>query len=119
MDIYRFFHPHHNPRLLNTPLRHQEISELEQVSHELLKALERAQQRCARRGPAPIMPQHFTDMIKAVSFVSASLQMIAEAHPGDSREEVLELVEERNQYGGWQAWASLVREHLGSFPNNP
>ncbi len=42
MDLYRYFHPHHNPRLLRTPLRLQELGELEQAASELKKAIRRA-----------------------------------------------------------------------------
>ncbi len=42
MDLYRYFHPHHNPRLLLVPLRLQELGELEQAAAELKKAVRRA-----------------------------------------------------------------------------
>ncbi len=112
MDIYRFFHPHHNPRLHSTPLRQQEISELEQAASELLKALERATQRTKRRTVAPILPEHFTDIIKAMRFVENSLQTLCDAHPGDSPEIIQELIQERSQMSGWEAWTSLVNQQL-------
>ena len=112
MDIYRFFHPHHNPRLHRTPLRQQELSELEQAASELRKALERAQQRCERKPLAPIMPLHFNDLIKAIRFVESSLQTLCSSHPGDSLGELSDLIRERSQFSGWEAWISLVSEQV-------
>ena len=115
MDIYRFFHPHHNPRLHNTTLRQQELSELQQAAAELRKALERAQQRTARRPVTRIMPEHFIDVLKAIKFVEASLETICEAHPGDTEGEMLELIKERSEFTGWESWTALLKEHLGSL----
>ncbi len=112
MDIYRFFHPHHNPRLHSTPLRQQELSELEQAASELRKALERARSRCERRPIAPIMPQHFTDLLKAIRFVEVSLQTLCNSHPGDDLSMLSELVRERSQMKGWEAWTRLLEEQV-------
>jgi len=116
MDIYRFFHPHHNPRLHNVALRQQELSELEQAAAELIKALERAQQRVVRKPTPPLLPDHFVDLSKAMRFVSASLQTLCEAHPGDSREDVMKLIQERSNFAGWENWTTLVREQLALAP---
>lgn len=112
MDVYRYFHPHHNPRLYSTPLRQQELSELEQAAAELRKAIERAQQRTIRKAPKPIMPSHFTDMIKAMYFVERSLQTLCDAHEGDSEAETRELIAERSELSGWEAWTKLFEEQL-------
>lgn len=112
MDIYRFFHPHHNPRLHRTALRQQELSELEQATSELRKALERAQQRAGKKPVAPIMSEHFVDLIKAMKFVESSLQTICDAHPGDSEHDLLGLIEERSGFSGWETWTSLIGEHI-------
>ncbi len=112
MDIYRFFHPHHNPRLHSTPLRQQELCELEQAASELRKAIERAQQRLTRRAVPPIMPQHFQDVIKAIVFVERSLQTLADAHPGDSSQDLATLLQERSELRGWEGWTNLIREQL-------
>ena len=112
MDIYRFFHPHHNPRLHNTALRQQEISELEQAASELRKALDRARLRTERKSAAPIMPEHFNDIIKAMRFVEASLQTLCDAHPGDGHDAMRELIRERSEFTGWESWVSLLREQL-------
>lgn len=124
MDIYRFFHPHHNPRLHSTPLRQQELSELEQAGAELLKALDRARQRTTRKPVAPILPQHFSDVIKAMRFVVNSLETLCDAHPGDSPQVLMDLIHERSEFSGWEAWTALVQEQLGalngqSCPSSP
>ncbi len=117
MDIYRFFHPHHNPRLHSTPLRQQELSELEQAASELRKALERAQLRTVRKSCAPILPDHFNDLLKAIRFVENSLQTLCDAHPGDSRYVLLDLIEERSDLSGWETWTNLVMEQLAAEPH--
>ncbi len=114
MDIYRYFHPHHNPRLHSTPLREQELNELEQAAAELKKALERAQMRTERaKNRNKILPCHFTDMIKAMRFVESSLQTLCDAHEGDEKSDLHDLVEERSILQGWQTWTRLLQEQLG------
>ena len=112
MDIYRFFHPHHNPRLHSTPLRQQEIGELEQAASELRKALERAKMRTARKALEPILPEHFDDILKAAKFIENALQALCDAHQGDSTFEMQQLIMERSDLTGWSTWASLVREQI-------
>jgi hypothetical protein len=112
MDIYRFFHPHHNPRLHSTPLRQQEIGELEQAASELLKAIERAQKRTSRKASPPILPQHFNDIMKAMRFVVSSLETLCDAHQGDSLEALYELIQERSEFTGWESWTALLHEQL-------
>lgn len=114
MDIYRYFHPHHNPRLFSTPLRQQELSELEQASSELRKALERARLRTERGTPSRILPSHFDDLLKAVKFIESSLQTLCDAHEGDTLEILNELVAERRGLRGWETWARIVTEQLAS-----
>jgi len=116
MDIYRFFHPHYNPRLNHTALRQQELSELEQAAAELLKALQRAQQRTKRRPVARILPEHFNDILRALRFTKDSLQLLCDVHPGDTPAELLELMRERSEFTGWETWTALVKEQLESVP---
>lgn len=113
MDIYRFFHPHHNPRLRRSKLRQLELSELEQAASELKKAIIAAQARTERNPVPPIMSEHFTDIIKAMNFVEQSLQTLCDAHPGDDRAALQELVDERSQSSGWEQWVVLTRQQLG------
>ncbi|NDC36753.1 MAG: hypothetical protein EBZ48_01735 [Proteobacteria bacterium] len=112
MHIYRYFQPHHNPRLVSTPIRQLELSELEQAASELRKALERAQQRTAKKAVAPLMSEHFTDLLKAMRFVESSLQTLCDAHPGDQPAIMLEMIHERNELVGWETWTSLLEEQL-------
>lgn len=116
MHIYRFFQPHHNPRLLKTPIRQLELSELEQAAAELRKALERALQRCKGKAVPPIMPEHFTDLLKAIRFVENSLQTLCDAHPGDQPGILLEMIRERSELAGWETWTSLLEEQLIAHP---
>ncbi len=113
MDIYRYFHPHHNPRLNSTPLRQVELVELEQASSELKKALLRAKLRLEKGTTPPLLPSHMTDIIKAMDFVSSSLQTLCDAHPGDTEDELGTIATERSPMSGWETWASLVEEQLG------
>lgn len=114
MDIYRFFHPHHNPRLVNTALRYTELSELLQAAVELRKALERAQQRTGRQPVPPILPEHFADIIRAERYIEESLQTLCEAHPGDTDDELQGLVKERSSASGWEAWTNNIRAVIGA-----
>lgn len=54
MDLYRFFHPHYNPRLRNRQLRQQELSELGLAAKELLRVLERTLVRLSFPAAHPI-----------------------------------------------------------------
>jgi len=93
-------------------LRQQELSELEQASAELLKALERARQRTIRKPVGPILPQHFDDIIRAMRFVGNSLETLCDAHPGDSPQVLMDLIQERSGLSGWENWVALVQEQL-------
>jgi hypothetical protein len=112
MDIYKFFNVFHNPRLHSTPPRQQELSELELVSSEIRKALERLQVRSKRKTIGPILPDHFSDMLKAAKFIEASLGTLCDAHPGDSKATIEDLVSERQTMKGWESWTSLLSEQL-------
>ncbi|MCB0339063.1 MAG: hypothetical protein KDD53_05645 [Bdellovibrionales bacterium] len=91
------------------------MSELEQAAAELKKAILRAQQRVSRRPTPPIVPEHFNDIIKAISFVEHSMQTLCDAHESDSPEVLAQLVEERSSYSGWENWSNLLREQLDSM----
>ena len=60
------------------------------------------------------MPDHFTDIIKAMRFVEQSMQTLADAHPGDSNENLQELVRERSGFSGWENWVTLLSEQLAN-----
>lgn len=110
MDIYRFFHPHHNPRLQRTPLRQLELSELELAAAELVKALNRAKQRSAGKPTPPILAEHFSDIIKAAKFIEESLKTLCDAHAGDEPEALKQMLVERAGMAGWENWVALVKE---------
>jgi hypothetical protein len=52
------------------------------------------------------------DAIKASKFLEAALQAISEAHPGDSADVLKEVVRERSNVSGWDAWTRSVQETL-------
>jgi hypothetical protein len=98
--------------LHSTPVRQQEISEIEHAAAELLKSLKRMQLRTKRKPVGPILTEHFANVIKAMDFVERSLQTLCDAHPGDTQQQLAELIEERSDCSGWENWCGLVREQL-------
>jgi hypothetical protein len=114
MDLYRFFHPHHNPRLRQKPLRLQEISELELAAKELLRALNRAVLRT--QSTKSKVPLDFLDSaINATELSLEFLQSIVDFCDEDSEEELKELMKERINAPGWEAWCTLLSERLRSL----
>jgi len=112
MDLYRYFHPHHNPKLRGSSLRHQELGELEQATVELSKALERAELRQRKSPITEINTEIFSDLRAAVDFAVASLGTLSEAHPGDDDATMHELLSERKNAPGWENWSRLLKERL-------
>lgn len=119
MDIYRFFHPHHNPKLHSTPLRQQELSELLQVASELFKALSRGKMRTLRQTVGNLSSQEFDPAIEALKDVIVSLQTLIDLHPGDSRDALADLISERAQMSGWDNWTRLLGEQLRIWDKDP
>lgn len=119
MDIYRFFHPHHNPRLYSTPVRQQELSELLQVAVELLKAIERSKMRVKRKPIQNLNHEEFEASIEALQDVQASLQTLIDLHPGDSRDALADLISERAQMTGWDNWTRLLGEQIQIWDEDP
>ena len=112
MDLYRYFHPHHNPRLRNTPLRMQELGELEQAAIELSKAIKRAEVRSSSSPMATFRKEHFTEILLAAQYLVESLSTLTRAHPGDEQDTLWELLKEREEAPGWENWARLLKERL-------
>ena len=112
MDLYRYFHPHHNPRLRNTPLRLQELGELTQAANELKRALERARLRSEDHPIGGIREEHFSDILVAMSYVAESLSTLTQAHPGDEHSDMFQLLRERQNAPGWENWSRLVQQRL-------
>ncbi len=112
MDLYRYFHPHHNPRLRNAPLRAQELGELEIAALELERALSRAMVRTESSPVGGISAAHFEQLLVAANYLVESLSTLAKAHPGDSDETMEKILGERIDAPGWESWVQLVRERL-------
>lgn len=112
MDLYRYFHPHHNPRLRATPLRIQELGELEQAATELARALERAALRSSLAPIGGISGEHLEQILEAARYIVDSLHLLTAAHPGDTVDEMTKLLDERANAPGWDTWARLVRQRL-------
>ena len=112
MDLYRYFHPHHNPRLKATPLRMQELGELEQAAAELKRALERAMLRAGENSVGGIRDEHFGEILVAMDYVVDSLTTLTHAHPGDLNEHMEELLKERENAPGWENWTRLLSQRM-------
>ena len=112
MDLYRYFHPHHNPRLRNVPLRLQELGELEQAAVELHKALKRAEVRTGEAATGPIKKEHFNQIRVAMDYVVESLGTLSGAHPGDESDTMEQMLDERKDAPGWENWARLLKQRL-------
>lgn len=112
MDLYRYFHPHHNPRLRAVPLRIQELGELEQAATELARALERAALRSGHAPVGGISAEHLEQVLEAARYIVDSLHLLTAAHPGDTVDEMTRLLDERANAPGWETWSRLVRQRL-------
>lgn len=112
MDLYRYFHPHHNPRLRHVPLRMQEVAELEQAANELKKAVERAKVRAESAEIGGIKGEHFSEILVALDYAVESLGILSRAHPGDEMNVMYQLLEERKDAPGWENWARLLKQRM-------
>lgn len=117
MDLYRFFHPHHNPRLRNKPIRLQELSELELAAKELLRAMDRASIRISSSEKKFIPADLIQASSEAIELASELLHQIVDLQPEDTEEEMLELLEERKLAPGWEAWCKLLSERIEMLKN--
>jgi len=114
MDLYRFFHPHHNPRLRQKSLRLQEISELELAAKELLRALNRASLRMSS-SQTEISTQLLDSAADSVELAHEFLKNLVEIYPEDTIIDLRTLLEERKSSAGWEAWTNLLTERLKSY----
>jgi len=118
MDLFRYFHPHHHPRLRRVPLRLQELGELELAAKELSRALRRAQIRSENRfGQSAlhiteISPEKLAEIASSLDFASSRLSALMHLHPGDSAHDMERLIEERKSISGWENWSRIVKERL-------
>ena len=105
MDLYRYFHPHHNPRLRGVALRLQELIELRSGTVELRHALSSA----LRREPNSVRLKRVKVLLTEVI---DELNAATDEHPGDSYEALLQLMTERRKAPGWENWVSLLESSL-------
>jgi len=111
MDLFRYFHPHHNPRLRKVALRLQEVGELELAAKELARALKRAQIR-VESSLSTITVEQVGQVLAAVDAASEMLTSLIELHPGDTEQDMERMIEERQHISGWENWTTIVRERL-------
>lgn len=112
MDLYRYFHPHHNPRLKDVPVRLQELAELEQAAIELRSALRRAEIRTQHAPVGGIECSHFSEILVAMDYIVESLSTLSTAHPGDAVETMLNVLKERKDAPGWENWCRLLQQRV-------
>lgn len=115
MDLFRYFHPHHNPRLRNVPLRLQELGEMEQASKELRKALKRAEIRTESNPISQIRSEHFSELVEAIDYVVETLEKLSSVHPGDNQKTLEDLLKERESSPGWENWSRLLSQRLNEI----
>jgi hypothetical protein len=115
MDLFRYFHPHHNPRLRKVPLRLQELGELELAARELERALQRAQIRYHSSAIHLVGGEEEIELDEALISISAvvkALSALVAAHPGDTAKTMEKMIEERKNIPGWESWSRIVKERL-------
>lgn len=118
MDLFRYFHPHHHPRLRRVPLRLQELGELELGAKELHRALKRAQLRSENRFGLSsqvrpeISPERLAEIVSSLEFAINGLSALVHIHPGDSIEDIEHMIDERKSISGWENWSRIVKERL-------
>lgn len=115
MDLYKYFQPHHNTRLRQKALRHQELGELLEAALELGKACERANLRQSESPVTELKEEKFTNLLQAMHQAAQILTELGEAHPGDEKSDLEKLIEERSEIPGWENWARILKERLKSI----
>lgn len=112
MDLYRYFHPHFNPRLRNVPVRLQELLELQQAATELRKAIERAELRAESCNSGALHSDYLSEIAAALNFASDALGEIIKAQPEDDVQTMVDMLEERKDAPGWESWSRLFAERV-------
>lgn len=115
MDLYKYFQPHHNARLRQKALRHQEIGELLEAALELGRACERAALRQSELAVPELGEEQFENLLLSMHNAVQILTAMAEAHPGDEKVDLEKLLEERAELSGWENWSRIMRERLNSI----
>lgn len=109
MDIYRFFHPHHNPRLRNVKLRLQELTEISLAVKEIERVLQRTKRRLSHNPESVTLAE---DTINAINLAYELLETNIRLYPEDSPEDLEIMLGERRDAPGWEAWCKLVESRL-------
>ena len=109
MDIYRFFHPHHNPRLRSIKLRLQELTEISLAVKEIDRVLKRTKRRLLHNETSLNLIE---DTINAINLAYELLETNIRNYPEDTPEDLEQMLKERLQAPGWEAWCKLVESRL-------
>lgn len=115
MDLYKYFQPHHNARLRQKAVRHQEIGELLEAALELGRACERAALRQKESAVPELSEEQFNNLLISVHNAVQILTEMGEEHPGDEKNDLEKLLEERAELSGWENWSRIMRERLNSL----
>jgi len=121
MNILRFFYPLKNPRLKNMHLRQQELIELEMVSTELKDSLLVLKNRLKNSNKSIKGDKNINEVIMASKYIEKFLQKMSDNHPGDTKEETIDLIRERSVLPEWESWAEKLRGQVffNSHSENP
>jgi hypothetical protein len=117
MDLYQYFSPHFNPRLLKVSPRLQELDELKLAALELRKAVKRAALRMARAENQNVNTEEVNELKLALDYTVELLTALSNAHPGDKKETIEEIIRERENAPGWENWVRLASERLAYLEN--
>ena len=128
MDLFRYFKPHHNPKLHDIPPRSQEFYELLQAAKEFNLAVQRAQIRIEASSKIrtdnliKIIDHDTNQRIKveldncvlSLNFIESAMLKIIESIPSDSLDDLHDMIQEREGLTGWENWVLLLRESLAA-----
>lgn len=109
MDLYRFFHPHHNPRLRSVKIRLQELTEISLAIKEISRVLMRSKRRLGEDG---LFSDNMDDTINAIDLAHSIIETTIRNYPEDSPEDLENMLVERTGAPGWEAWCKLVESRL-------
>ncbi len=110
MDLYRFFYPHHNPRLRVVKLRLQELTEISLAIKEVGRVLNRSKKRLGQDTPETL--DEMEDTIGAIELAHSIIESMILNYPEDSPEDLESMLKERRNAPGWEAWCKLVESRL-------
>lgn len=114
MDLYRFFHPHYNPRLRNVPVRLQELNEISLAIKEISRVLHRTSRRLGHNIDAL---NHMESTKEAIELAHNLIESAILTYEEDTQEDLEEMLKERRSAPGWEAWCRLVESRLNYLKN--